>query len=306
MKKSNGGQPPSAGFSGNDFPSLPNNNKDQSKESESPKNYAETIKEKQTECNKYDALREEDDNNDSINQNNNQLIQEIEVHNNCSPQEATSHIAKETKEETAKEWIERSFGKLLQAKSKEEVNKKTQFAVHKSQHSGEKPVENSAINIRGETAETDESQVKRSSTIKVLHDIVSNTIEQMSDEKEISKEKEGEEEQHRADLSPKANKAGKREKKSDMEDGASKGNLGPSYASFCVRNKDENVVGAKGRRLSITTDIIAEATAIKEGLGFCIQRHFFIIIVETDSLAMVNIINGIWEIPWCVTMEATL
>ncbi|MCD7461842.1 hypothetical protein HAX54_047231 [Datura stramonium] len=73
--------------------------------------------------------------------------------------------------------------------------------------------------------------------------------------------------------------------------------------AFYVRIKDADVVGTKGRRLSVATNMIAKAISIKEGLEICIPRQFYPAIVETDSLAMVNIINGIWKIPWFVTME---
>ncbi|KAK4724195.1 hypothetical protein R3W88_026974 [Solanum pinnatisectum] len=48
---------------------------------------------------------------------------------------------------------------------------------------------------------------------------------------------------------------------------------------------------------------MAEAIAIREGLQYCLDKHFHQFIIETDSLSMVNILNGEWESPWSVTME---
>ncbi|KAH0680863.1 hypothetical protein KY284_021948 [Solanum tuberosum] len=48
---------------------------------------------------------------------------------------------------------------------------------------------------------------------------------------------------------------------------------------------------------------VAEAKAISEGLQYCLENHYSNIIIETDSLAMVNIINGDWKIPWSVSIE---
>ncbi|KAH0746169.1 hypothetical protein KY285_007826 [Solanum tuberosum] len=86
-------------------------------------------------------------------------------------------------------------------------------------------------------------------------------------------------------------------------DSASRGNPGPSSVAFCVRNHDGNLVGAKGLQIADTSNLVAEAKAICEGLQYCFDKRFSNIIVETDSLSMVNIINGIWEVPWSVSIE---
>ena len=86
-------------------------------------------------------------------------------------------------------------------------------------------------------------------------------------------------------------------------DGASKGNPGPSATTFCLRNHVGDFVGAKGFQIADTTNLVAEARAIREVLQFCLDNQLTNIILETDSLAMVNIINGDWEIPWTVSME---
>ncbi|KAH0669675.1 hypothetical protein KY289_024168 [Solanum tuberosum] len=86
-------------------------------------------------------------------------------------------------------------------------------------------------------------------------------------------------------------------------DGASRGNPGPSAAAFCIRNHEGELVIAKGVRIPDSTDLVAEAIAIREGLQCCLENNFPNIIIETDSLALVHMLKGEWEIPWNVTME---
>ncbi|KAH0650670.1 hypothetical protein KY285_032001 [Solanum tuberosum] len=86
-------------------------------------------------------------------------------------------------------------------------------------------------------------------------------------------------------------------------DGASKGNLGPSSTAFCIRDHEGNLIVAKGVRLQETTNVIAEAIAIRECLVFCRDNMLSQIIIETDSLAMVHILEGQWEAPWSVALE---
>ncbi|KAH0722591.1 hypothetical protein KY290_005243 [Solanum tuberosum] len=61
--------------------------------------------------------------------------------------------------------------------------------------------------------------------------------------------------------------------------------------------------GAKGVKLVDSSNSMVEAIAIREGLQYCLDKHFQQIIIEADSLSMVNILNGEWESPWSVTME---
>lgn len=86
-------------------------------------------------------------------------------------------------------------------------------------------------------------------------------------------------------------------------DGASKGNPGPSSAAFCVRNSAGDIIGAKGRSLSISTNLMAEVVAIRVGIHYCIERSLLPLIVEIDSLSMTKFIEGIWEVPWSVVKE---
>jgi len=86
-------------------------------------------------------------------------------------------------------------------------------------------------------------------------------------------------------------------------DGASKGNPGPSSAAFCIRDSNGNLVGARGLRVPDTTNLVAEAVAIKEALQYYCEKGYTNIIVESDSLTLVHMLNGDWEIPWSVALE---
>ncbi|MCE2055181.1 hypothetical protein HAX54_042138 [Datura stramonium] len=157
--------------------------------------------------NKYEELREEDDNNDAVSQNNKQPIQETEMHSNYSQQDAISQTPKEEKNEIAKEWIESDINMgetnaetgefisyQMSNKSREvdnsneeiPINMETQIEMHRNQHAKEKPAKNNAILMGEDTVEAgmhnsmpiigipiaiqaDESKMKRNSPNKVLH-----------------------------------------------------------------------------------------------------------------------------------------
>ncbi|KAG5595981.1 hypothetical protein H5410_037213 [Solanum commersonii] len=63
---------------------------------------------------------------------------------------------------------------------------------------------------------------------------------------------------------------------------------------FVVSNENRDVVGAKGIKLSESSNIVAETIAIREGLKFYIDIQFTPHIIKTDSLTKMNILNDIW------------
>ncbi|KAH0669403.1 hypothetical protein KY285_023565 [Solanum tuberosum] len=87
------------------------------------------------------------------------------------------------------------------------------------------------------------------------------------------------------------------------KDGASRGNPAPSSIGFCVRNSFGDIVGAKGLRIQDTTNLVDDAITLKEGLQFEVENGFTLVITESGSLSMINIINGVWKVPWSVTLE---
>lgn len=86
-------------------------------------------------------------------------------------------------------------------------------------------------------------------------------------------------------------------------DGASRGNPGPSSAAFCIRDHEGNLVVAKGFRLPDTTNLIVEARAIRKSLQYCKENGLEQIIIESDSLAMIQFLEGNWAIPWSVVTD---
>lgn len=45
--------------------------------------------------------------------------------------------------------------------------------------------------------------------------------------------------------------------------GASRGNPDPNTTTFCVRNHEGNLIGAKGVQIPGTTNLVAEAIALR-------------------------------------------
>lgn len=64
--------------------------------------------------------------------------------------------------------------------------------------------------------------------------------------------------------------------------GTSRGNPGPSFAAFCIRDYSGSLMVAKGFKIQDTSNLVAEARAIREGLFFCKEHHLSHVIIETD------------------------
>ncbi|XP_060200359.1 uncharacterized protein LOC132628609 [Lycium barbarum] len=80
------------------------------------------------------------------------------------------------------------------------------------------------------------------------------------------------------------------------------GNPGPSSAAFCIRNEEGALVYAASKMLTDRTNIVAEAEAIRMGLSHCVEKQFFPLIIETDSMTMKMILNTEWKVPWSISM----
>ncbi|WMV41314.1 hypothetical protein MTR67_034699 [Solanum verrucosum] len=85
--------------------------------------------------------------------------------------------------------------------------------------------------------------------------------------------------------------------------GVSKGNPRPTSSGFCVRDSSGNFIYAESSRLLDGNDLIAEAKELVVGLEFCILTHYTQVEMETDSLTMKNVLKGIWEVPWEISLE---
>ncbi|XP_075086336.1 uncharacterized protein LOC142169040 [Nicotiana tabacum] len=81
-------------------------------------------------------------------------------------------------------------------------------------------------------------------------------------------------------------------------DGASKGNPGPSSLGFCARDDEGDAVYARAVDLGVTTNVVAAAKAILQGLEYYVEHDFHPLILETDSLVIKKAIEGEWDPPW--------
>lgn len=79
-------------------------------------------------------------------------------------------------------------------------------------------------------------------------------------------------------------------------DGASRGNLGRGSYGFCVRNHQGDLIHAESSYIRNCSNTIAEAKAIKEALTFCQTNRLGPIILEIDSLSLLNIVSKTWKI----------
>lgn len=86
-------------------------------------------------------------------------------------------------------------------------------------------------------------------------------------------------------------------------DRASKGNPGLSSCAFCIRNDIGNLGYAEGVRIVDTNNLMAEVMALRMGLEHCKRNNLLPVILETDPLALKNILYGIWDTLWNIALE---
>ncbi|WMV13941.1 hypothetical protein MTR67_007326 [Solanum verrucosum] len=86
-------------------------------------------------------------------------------------------------------------------------------------------------------------------------------------------------------------------------DGASKGNPGISAYGYCLRNSNGDLIHAAAENIGITTNVEAEMRAILEAIRYCVNKKMRKIILESDSLLMIKIINEAWKVPWVIAEE---
>ena len=74
--------------------------------------------------------------------------------------------------------------------------------------------------------------------------------------------------------------------------GASQGKPRLTYAAFCVRDSKSDILVARGLKIVGSTNLVAEAIAIKEGLSYYFEKQLSKVINETNFMALVHIFNG--------------
>lgn len=79
-------------------------------------------------------------------------------------------------------------------------------------------------------------------------------------------------------------------------DGGSRGNPGPSASGFVVMDMEDNILVEHGVYLGVTTNNVAEYTALKLALEECRKMGVKQIHAYLDSLLVVNQMKGIFKI----------
>ncbi|XP_075097373.1 uncharacterized protein LOC142174882 [Nicotiana tabacum] len=85
-------------------------------------------------------------------------------------------------------------------------------------------------------------------------------------------------------------------------DGASRGNPGRSSIGFCIRNENGDIVKSVGKEIEETTNTVAEAKAV-EALRFCRFQQYSHVWLQTDSMLLKKIMDGIWKPSWIISEE---
>jgi ribonuclease HI/pterin-4a-carbinolamine dehydratase len=79
-------------------------------------------------------------------------------------------------------------------------------------------------------------------------------------------------------------------------DGGSRGNPGPSASGFVIMDMEDNLLVERGEYLGVTTNNVAEYTALKHALEECRTIGVRQVHAYLDSLLVVNQMNGIFKI----------
>lgn len=86
-------------------------------------------------------------------------------------------------------------------------------------------------------------------------------------------------------------------------DGASRGNPGKSSVGFCLRNEHGDLIYARAKEIQEMTNTQAEARAMLEAVRYCINHDISQVWLQTDSLMLKNVVEGIWKPPWVIEEE---
>ena len=79
-------------------------------------------------------------------------------------------------------------------------------------------------------------------------------------------------------------------------DGASRGNPGPSGIGYCIHDENGHVVERQGEFIGFATSRVAEYYAMKKGIERAIELGFRTVRFFSDSLMVVNQLNGVFSI----------
>ena len=79
-------------------------------------------------------------------------------------------------------------------------------------------------------------------------------------------------------------------------DGASRGNPGPSGIGYCIYGTDGKIIERGGEFIGFATSRIAEYYALRKGIERAIELHLKTVRFISDSLMVVNQMNGVFSI----------
>ncbi len=79
-------------------------------------------------------------------------------------------------------------------------------------------------------------------------------------------------------------------------DGASRGNPGPAACAFVIKNDDNTMLASSVCYLGITTNNVAEYTAIIQALMWAIENDAHVVQVFSDSELVIRQLTGVYRI----------
>ncbi|KAH0655387.1 hypothetical protein KY285_030269 [Solanum tuberosum] len=86
-------------------------------------------------------------------------------------------------------------------------------------------------------------------------------------------------------------------------DGSSRPVLGTSAMAFCVRNHQGCLLYAEAKSISLCTALEAETKAFNSDILYCLEHNLMPLVMDTDSLIIKKVLDGIWEIHWSIAVE---
>jgi ribonuclease HI len=79
-------------------------------------------------------------------------------------------------------------------------------------------------------------------------------------------------------------------------DGASKGNPGPAGIGVLILDKNENEISKISEKIEVTTNNVAEYTALLRAITECQKLNLLSVKFYTDSQLLARQINGVYKI----------
>ena len=79
-------------------------------------------------------------------------------------------------------------------------------------------------------------------------------------------------------------------------DGGARGNPGPAAYGFVLEDADGSVLAARGEKIGIATNNVAEYTALIEGLRTAVELGLPVVEVVSDSQLMVKQMTGEYKV----------